>query len=263
MRQIVRCRWATLALPLTTIAAPLTASLGAQRPAQRAAQRAARRAARPPAITVAGRGLETYVLLSGLVGGVAGFRWIEARLVAQGYRVVAIDPYHLSLDSADVTFDALGRRVDRVLAERGVTAASVVGHAHGGGVALSGAWKDAPREGFAPLKFCRSPALTAALALLLSRLTDSDLQAAVAALGYERAIAETYKTFCFPDTPRGKFAGKPIRHPEMLVRRRYFAPVYVGIWLAVVVAGVLALRAAAPSRSAADSAAGRPTGERA
>ena len=88
------------------------------------------------AVTVAGRGPETYVLLSGMVGGVAGFRRLEARLVLQGYRVIVIDPYQLSLDSADVTFAALARRVEAVLAERGVTCARMVGHSHGAGVML-------------------------------------------------------------------------------------------------------------------------------
>jgi len=96
----------------------------------------AQRAHDVPAIRVAGTGPETFVLLSGLVGGVAGFRRLEAQLVEQNRRVVTIDPYLLSADSADVSFVALARRVDRVLDSLGVTAARVVGHAHGAGVAL-------------------------------------------------------------------------------------------------------------------------------
>ena len=42
-------------------------------------------------------------------------------------------PYLLSIDSADVSFAALARRVDRVLDSLGVTSARVVAHAHGGG----------------------------------------------------------------------------------------------------------------------------------
>ena len=109
-------------------------------------------------------------------------------------------------------------------------------------VALGGAWKDAPKEGFELLKFFRSPFMTVVFALLLSRLTDSYLQATVAALGYERAAAETYKTFFFPSRPRGKFAGKPILYPQMLVRRRYFVPAYVAICAAVLAVGAVALR---------------------
>ena len=98
-------------------------------------------AAQPPArddasVAVAGHGATTYVLLSGLVGGVSGFERLRARLLAHGHRVVAVDPYRLSLDSTDVTFAALARRVDAVLVAHDVTDAHVVGHAHGAGVAL-------------------------------------------------------------------------------------------------------------------------------
>jgi hypothetical protein len=112
-------------------------------------------------------------------------------------------------------------------------------------VAVGGAWKDGPKEGFQPLKFFRSPSMTVAFALLLSQLTDSYLQATVGAIGYERAAAETYKTFFFPSKPRGKFAGKPVLYPEMLTRRRRFVPAYVAIWAAVLASGMVALRGAA------------------
>ena len=115
------------------LTAPPATALGAQRGAD-------------TAITDAGQGPETYVLLSGMVGGVAGFRRLEARLLERGYRVVVIDPYRLSVDSADVTFAALARRVDAVLAARGVTSARVVGHSHGAGVALRLAASDPQRR---------------------------------------------------------------------------------------------------------------------
>jgi len=44
---------------------------------------------------------------------------------------------------------------------------------------------------------------------------------------------ETYKTFFFPNKPRGKFAGKPILHPEYLELRKGFVPLYFGIWIVV------------------------------
>ena len=97
---------------------------------------AAQRGPDHPAVSDAGEGRDAYVLISGLVGGVAGFRRLEQRLLANGFRVVIIDPYQLSVDSADVSFAALARRVDVVLAERGVRGARIVGHAHGAGVAL-------------------------------------------------------------------------------------------------------------------------------
>jgi pimeloyl-ACP methyl ester carboxylesterase len=74
--------------------------------------------------------------VSGLVGGVAGCRRLQAHLVEQNRRVVVIDPYLLSIDSAEVNFTALARRVDRVLDSLQVTGVKLVGHAHGGGVAL-------------------------------------------------------------------------------------------------------------------------------
>ena len=90
----------------------------------------------PPAVVVAGTGPETYVLLSGMVGGVAGFRQLANLLVEDGSRVITIDAYQLSIDSAEVSFDALARRVDAVLAQHAIVGARVIGHAHGGGVGL-------------------------------------------------------------------------------------------------------------------------------
>jgi pimeloyl-ACP methyl ester carboxylesterase len=104
------------------------AALGAQTPA---------RPAFDPAIaTVAGSGSTTFVLISGIVGGVPGFRRLQNELVRRGHRVVIVDPYRMSADSADVTFPALARRTDAVLARLGVDSARVIGHAHGAGVAL-------------------------------------------------------------------------------------------------------------------------------
>ena len=79
---------------------------------------------------------DTYVMVSGVIGGIAGYRGIERRLLQLGHRVVIIDPYMMSIDSADVSFDAMARRVNAQLELRGVRASRVVGHAHGGGVAL-------------------------------------------------------------------------------------------------------------------------------
>jgi len=94
-------------------------------------------------------------------------------------------------------------------------------------------WKDAPIEGFERLKFFRSPALTTIFALALFMASGSVVLAAIAAIGYERAASENYKTFFFPSRPRGKFAGKPIVHPQMLQQRSHFVPAYVGIRLAL------------------------------
>ncbi len=110
---------------LVAMAAALTVSLTAQTPMVSDA-----------VIMDSGRGPVTYVLLSGMMGGVSGYDRVRSRLLASGARVVIIDPYGLSMDSTDVTFAALARRVSAVLERRKVGPAVVVGHAHGAGVAL-------------------------------------------------------------------------------------------------------------------------------
>lgn len=87
-------------------------------------------------VSVSGSDSSTFVLLSGMVGGIGGFQRLETRLLAGGHRVITIDAYAMSVDSTDVSFAAMARRVERVLAEHSVTDARLVGHAHGGGVML-------------------------------------------------------------------------------------------------------------------------------
>ena len=125
-----------------------------------------------------------------------------------------------------------------------------VGFVVGAIIAFGGAWRDAPMEGFDWLKFFRSPLIGVAVALVLSRFTDSYFQIAVAAIGYERAVAETYKTFCLPSHTCGKFAGKPVLFPDVLRRRRQFVPVFAAIWVVVVATAVVASDGASRSRVA-------------
>jgi hypothetical protein len=108
-------------------------------------------------------------------------------------------------------------------------------------IAVGGGWKDAPKEGFSILKFFRSPMMTVSYALILASATESHLLIATAAIGFERATAETWKKFFFPSTPPGKFAGKPVTHPHMLQRRKWFIAPYAAIWAALIVAGVVGL----------------------
>ncbi len=122
--------------------------------------------------------------------------------------------------------------------------------------AFGGGFKDAPIEGFSPLKFVRSPILSALYALVLSRFTDNYVLMALGGLGYTVATIETYKTFFFPSRPRGKFAGKPILYPEFLVVRQRFVPLYAGIWVLVLVTLALAFRA--PQSSFSSQPRGRP-----
>lgn len=107
--------------------------------------------------------------------------------------------------------------------------------------AFGGAWKDAPLEGFEWLKFFRSPVITSLYALLIACFTESYLYISMGALGYTVGTIETYKTFFFPNKPRGKFAGKTIQYPEMLHKRYRFVPLYAAIWLAVITTCIIAL----------------------
>ena len=60
--------------------------------------------------------------------------------------------------------------------------------------------------------------------------------------GFTIATTETYKTFFFPSKPRGKFAGMPVLHPDMLRKRQPFIALYAAIWLVVIVAWIAAAR---------------------
>jgi hypothetical protein len=139
-----------------------------------------------------------------------------------------------SIDSFDVRF-----QVTR-------TTAAIAGLLVGFVIAVGGGWKDAPKEGFSILKFFRSPLMTVSYALLLAGLTDRHLLIAAASIGFERATAETWKKFFFPSTPPGKFAGKPVTHPQMLRRRRWFIAPYAAIWVAVIVMGAIEISTSLP-----------------
>jgi hypothetical protein len=123
-------------------------------------------------------------------------------------------------------------------------ALAAAGSAGGWFSAFGGAWKDAPIEGFDWFKFFRSPAIALGWALLISRFADNYLLVALPALGYTIMTIETYKTFFFPDKPRGKFAGKPVLFPEMLEWRRRFVPLYAAVWVLVVGSLAVALASA-------------------
>lgn len=123
-----------------------------------------------------------------------------------------------------------------------IVLAVTLGAAGGWVSAFGGAWKDAPIEGFQIFKFFRSPAISAFYAFLLYNLGASPIQGLLGGIGFTVATTETWKTFFFPSSPRGKFAGKPILYPDMLRRRQYFVPLYAGICVLVVVGFVLAFR---------------------
>ena len=103
--------------------------------------------------------------------------------------------------------------------------------------AIMGAWKDAPIEGFEPLKFLRSPLIAMSYGLLLAPYTQSLLPAGAAALGFTIASIETYKTF-IDGRPPGKFAGKPVRYPLALDTRWRLVPLFAAIWIAIVLTAI-------------------------
>lgn len=122
----------------------------------------------------------------------------------------------------------------------GVATVLIIGSIGGWISAFGGAWKDAPKEGFSIFKFFRSPIISLIYAFMLANFTDNYLFIAMGALGYTVGTIETYKTFFFPSKPRGKFAGKEIRFPEMLQRRQFFVPLYIAIWAAVIIGIIVA-----------------------
>jgi hypothetical protein len=169
-----------------------------------------------------------FAVFGRVVHGV-GQRLVIGGLIA-GAVIFVFLGIHWALDRASLSVPAL------------LATASVSGWIS----AFLGAWKDAPVEGFQPLKFVRSPLWAAFWGLVLATFTTSILVVIMAGLGFTIATLETYKTFFFPSKPRGKFAGKPIAFPDMLRRRRAFAVVYAIIWALMIAGLVLALRSGRP-----------------
>ncbi len=152
-------------------------------------------------------------------------RWLIGAAYAVGVALVVAGVH--SLQQANLPFS-------------GLAVVMIIGSFGGWISAFGGAWKDAPIEGFELLKFFRSPLIALTYALLLACFTKNYLFISMGALGYTISTIETYKTFFFPNKPRGKFAGKELKHPEMLGRRKLFVPLYVAIWLAVITTFVIA-----------------------
>lgn len=106
--------------------------------------------------------------------------------------------------------------------------------------AVGGAWKDAPIEGFEILKFFRSPVIAMFYAFIIACFTENYLFIGMCGLAYTIATSESYKTFLQPNEPRGKFAGKELKYPEMFERRKPYAFLFYGIWLLIIMTGVMA-----------------------
>jgi pimeloyl-ACP methyl ester carboxylesterase len=88
-----------------------------------------------PAVVSRGQG-PCVVLLSGLLGGTARLAPLADKLVAEGFRVVAVDPYRLAADAPDVSFAGMAATLAAALEGEGVRGAIVVAHAHAAGIAL-------------------------------------------------------------------------------------------------------------------------------
>lgn len=117
----------------------------------------------------------------------------------------------------------------------------LTGSAGGWISAIGGAWKDAPIEGFHIFKFFRSPGVAFSYGIVISMLTQEHAFIYLGAIGYTVASIETYKTFFFPNRPRGKFQGKDPLFPELLTWRHRFVPLFVLVWLGVLAAATMAL----------------------
>mgnify|MGYP005725689503 CR=1 FL=1 len=107
--------------------------------------------------------------------------------------------------------------------------------------AFGGAWKDAPIEGFETFKFFRSPAMAFFYGILTAFFTTNVFLITLCAIGFTIATIETYKTFFFPSKPRGKFADTPIHFPEQLKKRQKYVPIYIAIWIGIIVTFVTAI----------------------
>ncbi len=96
------------------------------------------------------------------------------------------------------------------------------------GIALCGAWKDAPIEGFEPSKFLRSPMVGAVWGLFFSIFTTDYSLLLFACIGGERMTVEFYKTFI--RKKHAKFSAATPLFPEWLEKRKRFILPYALTW---------------------------------
>ena len=95
-------------------------------------------------VTAAGAGTPV-VLIPGLFGGAYGFRKLVPLLVAQGHRVVVVEPLGVGTSArperADYSLDAQAARVAAVLDTLGLRETVLVAHSVGAGIALRVAYR--------------------------------------------------------------------------------------------------------------------------
>lgn len=96
-------------------------------------------------------------------------------------------------------------------------------------VAIGGAIKDSPKEGFKPKKFIRSPIAGTIGGIIIINFVKSFDLLIIAAIGFERIVVEFYKTF-YSRKPRGIFEGLKPEHPEWFGKRWiFFVPYSLGV----------------------------------
>ncbi|MDA0747941.1 MAG: hypothetical protein O2954_15580 [bacterium] len=123
---------------------------------------------------------------------------------------------------------------------RSFTVFLIVAYAAGLLVALGGAYKDAPFEGFKPLKFQRSAVVLAVCSPLFYWINDSSAPVSLGYLiymngGLERFLVEYYKTY-IQRNMSGKFRPDLPRIPEIIASREKFH--YMAL---VIIAGLIAV----------------------
>lgn len=123
-------------------------------------------------------------------------------------------------------------------AGRSALSGAAIGLLTGTVVAIGGALKDSQFEGFKPLKFVRSPIVSALGTTLLIRCSVDPVLVTISAIGFERVGVEFYKTFLTRQV-RGIHAGKTPSHPQWFGRRWLFFATYA---IPVVTCGVLLAR---------------------
>ena len=154
-----------------------------------------------------------------------GIRWLAGLLYFSGIALVIFGIY--ALQQANLNLP-------------GLVIVLFIGSIGGWISAFGGAWKDAPIEGFELLKFFRSPVVALSYAFVIACFTDNYLYVGICGLAYTIATTETYKTFFQANEPRGKFAGKEIKYPEMFEKRKPFVFLFYGIWLAIISTAAIA-----------------------
>jgi hypothetical protein len=102
------------------------------------------------------------------------------------------------------------------------------------GSALGGMWKDAPIEGFYPLKFLRSPAVGAVFGGIFSLFTSNYSFLLFSCIGAERMTVEFYKTFMTKNPP-GKFKSKNPKYKDWIEKRKIFILPYFLTWVVFII----------------------------